>query len=132
MDVVRGEEVPARAEQATAAGREEEFLVTGTAVEPFPFHAEQAADVGLEVPAHAEVEVHDTAEEVATVPAESGEQDETVEVDDDTAFEDTVHATEEQEVDMTNEEWWAMERRRLQAGGGKELLRNQGGGHRQK
>ena len=36
VDVVRVEEVPACAEQATAAVHKEEFLVIGTAVEPFP------------------------------------------------------------------------------------------------
>ena len=49
VDVVRVEEVPACAEQATAAVHKEEFLVIGTAVEPFPaVESTTAAKAGVD------------------------------------------------------------------------------------
>ena len=84
--------------------------------------AEQAVEVQQEVPAH-DGEVGVSVERIVEV------DDATVQVGD-----AINEVSDEEEQEMTNEEWWAMERRRLPDafarldGGGKELLLKQGGG----
>ena len=77
--------------------------------------AEQAVEVQQEVPAH-DGEVGVSVERIVEV------DDATVQVGD-----AINEVSDEEEQEMTNEEWWAMERRRLSDV--KELRLQQGGGH---